>query len=230
MAKSKATTVRFRAPVSDKSRWIRLTACIVCMVATANIQYAWALFVPEIQHAYGWSRARIQLAFTIFVVVQTWLAPLEGYFIDKYRAAPHRRPRRPVRRRRLDRRCARHHPDRLLYRRGDRRHRRRRHLRHLHQQCAALVSRPPRAGGGLDGGRLRRRFGAHHPADRGHDRLARLSSTPSWCSASCKAWRPLSPPGFCARPGPAKSMPRCGWRRPPATTPSGKPCARGCSG
>lgn len=88
MAKSKATTVRFRAPVSDKSRWIRLTACIVCMVATANIQYAWALFVPEIQHAYGWSRARIQLAFTIFVVVQTWLAPFEGYFIDKYGPRP----------------------------------------------------------------------------------------------------------------------------------------------
>ena len=54
------------------------------MAATANIQYAWTLFVPEIQHAYGWPRAKIQLAFTIFVIVQTWLAPLEGYFIDKF--------------------------------------------------------------------------------------------------------------------------------------------------
>ncbi|MCK0198901.1 oxalate/formate MFS antiporter [Ancylobacter sp. 6x-1] len=54
------------------------------MVATANIQYAWTLFVPEIQKTFGWERASIQIAFTIFVLVQTWLAPIEGYFIDKF--------------------------------------------------------------------------------------------------------------------------------------------------
>jgi OFA family oxalate/formate antiporter-like MFS transporter len=84
MNRSSATTVRFRAPATDRGRWIRLAACIVCMAAAANIQYAWTLFVPEIEHAYGWPRAKIQLAFTIFVIVQTWLAPLEGYFIDKF--------------------------------------------------------------------------------------------------------------------------------------------------
>ena len=84
MSRASATTVRFRAPVSDRGRWIRLAACMVCMAATANIQYAWTLFVPEIQHAFGWPRAKIQLAFTIFVIVQTWLAPLEGYYIDKF--------------------------------------------------------------------------------------------------------------------------------------------------
>ncbi len=65
-------------------RWLQLIAGIVCMVAAANIQYSWTLFVPEIQAANGWSRASIQVAFTIFVVVQTWLTPIEGYFIDKY--------------------------------------------------------------------------------------------------------------------------------------------------
>jgi OFA family oxalate/formate antiporter-like MFS transporter len=54
------------------------------MIATANIQYAWTLFVPEIQQTFGWERASIQVAFTIFVIVQTWLAPIEGYFIDKF--------------------------------------------------------------------------------------------------------------------------------------------------
>ncbi|WP_421700835.1 oxalate/formate MFS antiporter [Ancylobacter sp.] len=54
------------------------------MIATANIQYAWTLFVPEIQQTFGWERASIQVAFTIFVLVQTWLAPIEGYFIDKF--------------------------------------------------------------------------------------------------------------------------------------------------
>lgn len=69
---------------SDSTRWIQLAVGVICMIATANIQYAWTLFVPEIQDTYGWSRASIQVAFTLFVIVQTWLAPLEGYFIDKF--------------------------------------------------------------------------------------------------------------------------------------------------
>lgn len=71
-------------PVSDAVRWTQIVVGIVCMVAAANIQYAWTLFVPEIQATHGWTRASIQTAFTIFVVVQTWLTPIEGYFIDKY--------------------------------------------------------------------------------------------------------------------------------------------------
>ena len=66
------------------NRWLQLVVGIVCMIATANIQYAWTLFVPEIQGKFGWERASIQVAFTIFVLVQTWLAPIEGYFIDKF--------------------------------------------------------------------------------------------------------------------------------------------------
>jgi OFA family oxalate/formate antiporter-like MFS transporter len=70
--------------VPESTRWMQLIVGVVCMIATANIQYAWTLFVPEIQQTYGWSRASIQIAFTVFVLVQTWLAPIEGYFIDKF--------------------------------------------------------------------------------------------------------------------------------------------------
>jgi MFS transporter, OFA family, oxalate/formate antiporter len=74
-----------RAPrVNGSFRWRQLILGVVCMVAAANIQYAWTLFVPEIQKTFGWQRAAIQTAFTIFVLVQTWLTPLEGYLIDKY--------------------------------------------------------------------------------------------------------------------------------------------------
>ncbi|MDF2619779.1 MAG: oxlT [Xanthobacteraceae bacterium] len=72
------------ADFSEGRRWLQLVVGVVCMVATANIQYAWTLFVPEIQQTFGWERASIQIAFTIFVLVQTWLAPIEGYFIDKF--------------------------------------------------------------------------------------------------------------------------------------------------
>jgi len=54
------------------------------MVAASNIQYSWTQFVPEIRKAYGWERAAIQTAFSIFVVVQTWSTPFLGHFIDRY--------------------------------------------------------------------------------------------------------------------------------------------------
>ncbi|MGQ4273257.1 oxalate/formate MFS antiporter [Terrihabitans sp. B22-R8] len=73
-----------RPDVKESTRWIQLAVGVVCMIATANIQYAWTLFVPEIQETFGWERASIQIAFTIFVLVQTWLAPIEGFFIDKF--------------------------------------------------------------------------------------------------------------------------------------------------
>jgi OFA family oxalate/formate antiporter-like MFS transporter len=79
-----SATLQAQTPVSSNTRWIQLAVGVICMIATANIQYAWTLFVPEIQTTYGWSRASIQLAFTIFVLVQTWLAPIEGHFIDKF--------------------------------------------------------------------------------------------------------------------------------------------------
>ncbi len=84
MNNSSAAAFRPNPEVSEKTRWTQLIVGVICMVATANIQYAWTLFVPEIQETYGWSRANIQIAFTVFVLVQTWLAPIEGYFIDKF--------------------------------------------------------------------------------------------------------------------------------------------------
>jgi oxalate/formate antiporter len=70
--------------VAGPNRWFQLVAGIVCMVAAANIQYSWTLFVPEIVSANSWTRASVQVAFTVFVVVQTWATPIVGYFIDKY--------------------------------------------------------------------------------------------------------------------------------------------------
>jgi OFA family oxalate/formate antiporter-like MFS transporter len=54
------------------------------MVMIANLQYGWTLFVGPIDQKYHWGRAAIQVAFTIFVLTETWLVPLEGYLIDKF--------------------------------------------------------------------------------------------------------------------------------------------------
>ena len=73
-------------PVSrpDGSRWLQLAMGIVCMAMIANLQYGWTLFVDPIDARHHWGRAAIQLAFTIFVVTETWLVPVEAWFVDKY--------------------------------------------------------------------------------------------------------------------------------------------------
>jgi MFS transporter, OFA family, oxalate/formate antiporter len=65
-------------------RWLQLAMGIVCMAMIANLQYGWTLFVDPIDAKYHWGRAAIQLAFTLFVVTETWLVPIEAWFVDKY--------------------------------------------------------------------------------------------------------------------------------------------------
>ena len=73
------------APLRSPSYgWGQLILGIVCMVMIANLQYGWTFFVPDIQKKFGWDRASIQIAFTLFVLFETWLVPIEGWFVDKY--------------------------------------------------------------------------------------------------------------------------------------------------
>ena len=78
------TTLETRATASDATRWGQLVFGIICMVMIANLQYGWTLFVNPIDQKYHWGRASIQVAFTIFVLMETWLVPFEGYLIDRF--------------------------------------------------------------------------------------------------------------------------------------------------
>lgn len=69
-------------------RWIQLFLGIVCMTMIANLQYGWTLFVNPLTETHGWSRAAVQVAFSIFVLTETWLVPIEGYFVDRYGPRP----------------------------------------------------------------------------------------------------------------------------------------------
>jgi MFS transporter, OFA family, oxalate/formate antiporter len=64
--------------------WLQLTIGVICMACVANLQYGWTLFVNPIDAKYHWGRAAIQVAFTIFVLVETWLIPVEGYLVDRF--------------------------------------------------------------------------------------------------------------------------------------------------
>src|SRR5271169_4700422 len=70
-------------PSRIPNRWIQLTAGIVAMMAIANLQYAWTLFTKPIQAHLHVSLVAVQWTFTLFVALETWLVPFEGYLVDR---------------------------------------------------------------------------------------------------------------------------------------------------
>ncbi|HTU71053.1 MAG TPA: oxalate/formate MFS antiporter [Candidatus Baltobacteraceae bacterium] len=66
------------------NHWVQLIAGIVCMAMIANLQYGWTVFVNPIHTAMGWSRAAIQVSFTLFVLVESWLVPFEAALADRF--------------------------------------------------------------------------------------------------------------------------------------------------
>jgi MFS transporter, OFA family, oxalate/formate antiporter len=69
--------------VHINNRWFQLVAALVAMIMIANLQYAWTLFVQPLQAGTGWKLSDIQFAFTLFILFQTWIQPLDGWLIDR---------------------------------------------------------------------------------------------------------------------------------------------------
>lgn len=65
------------------NRWFQLVASLIAMIMIANLQYAWTLFVKPLQDGNGWKLSDVQWAFTLFVLFQTWVQPLQGWLIDR---------------------------------------------------------------------------------------------------------------------------------------------------
>ena len=70
------------------NRWIQLVLGIICMALVANLQYAWTLFVSPMEAKQHWGLPAIQLSFSIFILVETWLVPVEGWLVDKFGPRP----------------------------------------------------------------------------------------------------------------------------------------------
>jgi OFA family oxalate/formate antiporter-like MFS transporter len=54
------------------------------MIAVANFQYGWTLFVTPLQKHLGVEQAAVQITFTVFVLLETWLVPFEGWLVDRF--------------------------------------------------------------------------------------------------------------------------------------------------
>ena len=65
------------------NRWFQLVASLIAMIMIANLQYAWTLFVQPLREGTGWELSDIQAAFALFILFQTWVQPLDGWFIDR---------------------------------------------------------------------------------------------------------------------------------------------------
>ena len=68
--------------------WIQLVAGVICMAMIANLQYGWTVFVGPIDAKYHWGKAAIQLTFTLFILLETWLVPFEAYLADRFGPRP----------------------------------------------------------------------------------------------------------------------------------------------
>jgi MFS transporter, OFA family, oxalate/formate antiporter len=73
-----------QASAPSTNRWLQLVAGIICMVMVANLQYGWTYFVDPMDAKNHWGRTDIQIAFTIFIATETWLVPVEGWFVDRF--------------------------------------------------------------------------------------------------------------------------------------------------
>ncbi len=78
------STTEQRGKSAFGNPWLQLIIGILCMVMIANLQYGWTLFVGPIDAKFHWGKASIQVAFTVFVLLETWLVPVEGYLVDRF--------------------------------------------------------------------------------------------------------------------------------------------------
>ena len=68
--------------------WVQLAAGVICMAMVANLQYGWTIFINPIDAKFHWGKAAIQVAFTLFILFETWLVPFEAYLADRFGPRP----------------------------------------------------------------------------------------------------------------------------------------------
>ncbi|AJG23783.1 oxalate/formate MFS antiporter [Cupriavidus basilensis] len=88
MAHDKSAAMAASRPSWLHNRWFQLAIGVVCMGLVANLQYGWTLFVTPMNAKHHWGESAIQVAFSIFIVTETWLVPLEGWLVDKIGPRP----------------------------------------------------------------------------------------------------------------------------------------------
>jgi oxalate/formate antiporter len=69
---------------ATSTRWVQLVLGVIAMMSISSPQYVWTLFTKSFQDGLGTSLSNIQWTFSILIILQTWLSPLQGYLVDKF--------------------------------------------------------------------------------------------------------------------------------------------------
>jgi OFA family oxalate/formate antiporter-like MFS transporter len=67
-----------------KGRGWQLLLGVIAMMAISSPQYVWALFTKPLQASLNVGLPALQITFSILIVLQTVLSPLQGFLIDRF--------------------------------------------------------------------------------------------------------------------------------------------------
>jgi MFS transporter, OFA family, oxalate/formate antiporter len=69
---------------AQANRWVQLAAGLVCMMAISSPQYVWTLFTKPLVGELRTTMAQLQVTFSILIVLQTFLAPFQGFLVERF--------------------------------------------------------------------------------------------------------------------------------------------------
>lgn len=84
MAQSQTFEVAPSQIAAVNARWIQLLLGFIVMMTISSPQYVWTLFVPSFQKTTGSILSEVQWTITILIVLQTWLAPMQGFLVERF--------------------------------------------------------------------------------------------------------------------------------------------------
>ena len=66
------------------NRWWQLVFGVVAMMAISSPQYTWTLFTGPLNQKLGTTLAQLQWTFSLLIILQTFLSPLQAYLVDRF--------------------------------------------------------------------------------------------------------------------------------------------------
>ncbi len=66
------------------NRWNQLILGIIAMMAISSPQYVWTLFTGPLNAKLGTTLAELQWTFSLLIILQTWLSPLQASLVDRF--------------------------------------------------------------------------------------------------------------------------------------------------
>jgi MFS transporter, OFA family, oxalate/formate antiporter len=70
--------------VSASTRWVQLLLGVIAMMAISSPQYTWTLFTGPLNKALGTTLAELQWTFSLLIILQTFLSPLQAHLVDRF--------------------------------------------------------------------------------------------------------------------------------------------------